>query len=206
MKKMALFLEGDSEKIAIRFYLQKYLPQIEITLDVYEFIDHAQDSSIVLLYDCLGHESVLPKAKEYSSTLWNDTIVLVRDLERMPCFSSLSADILQEIPQLKNQGAKFGLIAAPCMEAVYGCDMQLFQAVMQQVYKETHGKSAPAIFAEECQFIDWKNPTPGLRAFCARYNLGYKKIKIASKFFSQLNYSSSDHPYIMRLKDLFVEL
>ncbi len=148
MVKQALFLEGGCEKIAIRFYLQKNLHLVKVTSDVYEFIDHSDDTSIVLLYDCLGHESVLPKAKEYSSTLWNDTIILVRDLEWVCQVSAslASKEILQEIPQLQNQATKFSLFAAPCLEAIYNCDKPLFQKVMLQLQsKETWWKISSII-------------------------------------------------------------
>ena len=203
MAKLALFLEGACEQNAIRFYLQNYVPHILVTMDVLEFIEST--TSIVLLYDCGGYQNVLPKAKEYESTLWNDSLVLVRDLETTPCFATLKDEVAHEIPRLRGQAIKYALFSKPYLESVYQCDLTLFHRVMTQLYKETHGavSPTPVTFSPGLNNIDWNNPLPSLKGFCRVHNMGFQKVKVAQKFFSQLNYPSIQSHYLVRLRDLF---
>jgi hypothetical protein len=204
MAKLAFFLEGDCEKCLIQFCLQNCFSHIRHTLDVWEFDNYNENDHYALLYDCTGYQNVLPKATHYKPILWDANLILIRDLEKTPCNTGLSTEILNAIPELSSQKIKFGLFSRPCIEAIYHCDITLFMKVMKQMYRETFGSQSeiPSSFQNDLLSINWNDPLISLKNFCRKFNMALNKKKIAEKFFSQLDYSSNNHPYIERLKSI----
>jgi hypothetical protein len=203
MKKLGLFLEGTCEKKLCEFLLIQKFPQIKRTLDVAEFIQSSE--SIVLLYDCIGHENVFPRLKEYKDSNPSLPMLAVRDLEEIGCYLILKDDLLRAVPTLNDQFFKPTLFAKPELETIYSCDLSLLKRVMVKLYKESVGITVPHNFEIAFDSIDWTKPVSSLKTITTQFNMAFKKVKVAEKFFSQLNFEkvSAEHPYFQRMISIF---
>jgi len=199
--KIAIFYEGDSEGILLKFLMINYCSNINYTEDVLDFI--ASTADCVLMYNCGGYQNVFPNLQGYSHIHSpNCSFLAVRDTEKTPCFTSLKDEGHSALDKLATQAEKWAIFAKPNLESLYRADLALFERCVKKLFEETHGHiNYPADFQTDIGAVDFTRGKSAVEALFSKYQISFNKKRIANKFFSQFDFQSSSDPYFVRLRE-----
>src|SRR5262249_31334217 len=124
--KWIVFYEGESERRMFNklFYLC-YQP-VDITEDPLELLTTPDNQNCILLFPCEGYQNVFPNIEENHYLYQDDEIIIAaRDLEQVPCFTDLRAELNTICSNLPHPDRIKLLFSKPQFEQVYFSDLNL---------------------------------------------------------------------------------
>jgi hypothetical protein len=202
--KVAVFYEGACEEEMLKAFFRACCPSLILLEDPLDFQTCPQDCA--LLYNCEGYQNVFLKAAAYEYIYANDHGLVVRDLEDAACFSVVKAEALSSCARIAHVHTmlKATLFAKPDLEAIYSADPDLFSTVMQQFYKETFGVSIPPqAYISDINNFNFAQGNAALKSLTKKHNISWNKLRMAKKFFKQMDFLGSSDPYFTRLRAIF---
>ena len=200
--KALIYYEGDSEREMLDHLLHKSCQQTLITKDYLDFLTTPDNIYILFLYDCDGYQNVFPNiAKTKYLYNNNESVLILRDLEQVPCFTQLKEDLYTVCPPLRNYSGALTLFSKPQFEQVYFSDLSLFENVFCIMFRSRNGTSIPnlAILKQRIRDLDHRYPMQSLKKLFKMYNMAFDKKELANEYFARFNFRSSRYPYIIRL-------
>jgi hypothetical protein len=201
--KCAAFYEGESERNMLVQILRRTSPyHIDITEDPISLLTTPDDQHCLLLFPCDGYQNVFPYVEENHNLYVRDEVLIVlRDLETVPCFSGLRAELDSSCSALPPVERLRLLFSKPEFEQVYFADLELLERVFIRIYEEHFGTPINDIAAlhARIQTLDPARPQRSIRRLFRDYNLAFNKPRLSFQFFSRLDISGTAHPYVQRL-------
>lgn len=182
---------------------------IHRTEDPLDLLTTPGNQHCTLFFPCDGYQNVFPYI-EKNQELYSDdeNVLVVRDLEKVPCFSELRNELsrccsaLPPLPRLKL------LFSRPEFEQVYFADLDLLEEVFGQIHQVRLGQRVRnlAELHDRILALDQTRPQRSIKRLFRDYNLAYNKPHFSESFFARFDFQQSNHPYIRRIIDALGEL
>jgi len=199
--KVVVFYEGKTEEKMLLWFFRHHC-SIDTTQNQVEFKERSE-GNIALLFYCEGHQNVISNAVKYKHFYKNnEQVVLIRDLEEIPCYQGLKIEVTKNCPDIVAKGGKSNLFAKPQFEEVYFADESLLKKAIEE-HLESNLSKNPLTLDENISQLDRNKPNESLKTLFKTYDSPFHKTNFANYFFSQFDFVNSDHPYFNRLKLIF---
>lgn len=199
--RAVIFYEGKTEEQMMLWFFRKHF-FINITYSPIEFKEYGEDNTALLIY-CEGSQNVISTAIKFKHFYdGNEQILLVRDLEEIPCYQELNNDVIRLCPEIVAKGKKSNLFAKPQFEDVYFANESLLRDTIESHLQSDISKNSLSL-DENIRQLDRNKPGKALRELFKNYDSHFDKTDFATRFFSRFDFSGADHHYFNRLKLLF---
>lgn len=224
MKKIAFFVEGQSERIFIEHFLNDYLAPTDFKIDSYRIVaknlisiskglDYKNPSYMFLIYDVGNDERVASAIRERAPKLFEDgfhAVIGVRDLHPQ------TIDMLEDIKQAFNSifisflhKDKIHLsIPVTEIEAWFLADYKLYERLDSQLTSENINNRLSVDIVND-NIEDYRNPATQIDKIFKIIDRSYSKhehetYSICSRIdFCELCFEESCYSRIQRFKEFF---
>ena len=206
--KVVIYYEGYSERKMFNSIFHRSTQPMNITEDYMDLLTAPENAHTVLLYECHGSQNVFPYVADtrylYSQ---NQILIIVRDLEKSPCFTHLKGELENTIPDLPQNRTRL-LFSQPVFEEVYFADLLLFERVFRILYRKHSDSPIPDIqeFRDKISKLDHSHPQSSIKSLFRAYGMAFNKPLLAKEFFARFDFHKSNHPYVSRVMNAVHEL
>jgi hypothetical protein len=206
--KIVVYYEGEAEEAMLDAIRYRYT-HVNWTKDYYEFLTWPDSECTVLLWPCGGYQNVFPQVESTSYLYENEEVLLIiRDLERTPCYSGLKAELEEVCTNLPPALRVKCMFSRPEFEELYFCDLSLFRHVFARMYHDTYNEELEdqAALYEKIMRMDPRKPEASIKQLFSEYGMAYKKPKFSKIYCTQLDFDNIDCVYLQRLRTVFLSL
>jgi hypothetical protein len=196
MRKIWIFVEGDSEEeFVANLLFKEYSDSIYICKDILEFVDtdlSTADFYSCYVENCSGIDKIPHRINEIDYLITkssSDKILIVGDLEDLPCFGSRLEKILEilndNIPRTNIKTVFF----KPRIEKDYWDCQSVIERIIQLDYREKfRTQQNPTINIPR----DIDKDIYGLKKAFRDHDVKYHESRFAKKFFPRVNFDCNN--------------